>query len=83
MSYDKKSKAATYTRVYVVAESTKEGEDFVYIENAKDHLVMDGVKQAFFPRFKASTERFYNADCFDAHMAAHPDLKEVVKEAKP
>ncbi len=83
LSYDKKSKAATYTRVYVVAESTKEGEDFVYIENAKDHLVMDGVKQAFFPRFKASTERFYNADCFDAHMAAHPDLKEVVKEAKP
>ncbi|MCC7500980.1 MAG: hypothetical protein IT229_00530, partial [Flavobacteriales bacterium] len=83
LSYDKKTKAATYTRVYVVAESSKDGGDFVYIENAKDHLVMDGLKQAFFPRFNASKERFYNADCFDAHIATHPELKGMLKEAQP
>jgi hypothetical protein len=82
LSYDKKTKAATYTRVYVITE-TKDGGDLVYIENAKDHLQMDGVKQAFFPKFKASSERFYNADCFDAHVGAHPGLKEVLKEAQP
>jgi hypothetical protein len=82
LSYDKKTRTATYTRVYVITE-TKEGGDLVYIENAKDHLQMDGVKQAFFPKFKANTERFYNADCFDAHMAKHPELKAVVKEAQP
>ena len=82
LSYDKKSKAATYTRVYVVTGSN-DGGDLVYIENAKDHLRMDGVKQAFFPEFKASTERFYNADCFDVHVVTHPELKEVLKEAQP
>ncbi|MEO8066656.1 MAG: hypothetical protein ABI599_03075 [Flavobacteriales bacterium] len=83
LTYDKKSHAASYARVYVVVDMAKDSSEFVYMESAKDHLVMGGAKQASFPQFKASTQRFYNAACFDKQLAAHPELNTVVQEEKP
>ncbi len=78
---DRKSGKANYSRVYVVVETNKDGSDIVYLETAEDHLRMEGLKQAFFPKFKPISERFYNAECFDRQLAAHPELKERVVNA--
>jgi len=78
LTYDKKLRKATYDRVFVVVDVSTDGTEFVYLEESEQHMVMGGVKQALFPKFKASTQRFYNADCFDERMAAEPSLKEVV-----
>lgn len=80
LRFDKKTGKATYTRVYVMVEKTKDGEDYVYLETAEDHLRMGGAKQAFFPRYNKRIERFYDAGCFDAQVAQHPELKDVVSE---
>lgn len=78
---DKKTKRVNCTRVFVVVEASKDGSEVVYLETSDDHMRMDGLKQAFFPQFKASSERFYNARCFDGVMAAHPELRTHVVEA--
>lgn len=75
LTYDKKLGKGLYTRVYVVVETAKDSGEFVYLETTENHLRMGGIKQAFFPKFKARTERFYNADCFDRTVLAHPELK--------
>jgi hypothetical protein len=80
MTYDKKTKAASYTRVFVVVMTAKDGTEYVYVESAKDHLSMGGAKTATFPKFAPNTERYYNATCFDAQLAAHPELEALVKE---
>jgi hypothetical protein len=72
---DKKTRRVNCTRVYVVAETANDGSTYVYVEDASQRLRMDGLKQAFFPRFRPATERFYNAACFDRRLAAHPELK--------
>ena len=73
---DKKTHRMNCTHVFVVVETTKDGNEFVYVENAEQHLRMDGMKQAYFPQFKPATERFYSADCFARQVSAHPELKE-------
>jgi hypothetical protein len=78
LNYDKKEGKAFYSRVYVVVQTTKDGSEVVHLESTDDHLTMGGVKEALFPKFKASTERFYNADCFDRRLAAHPELQAVL-----
>jgi len=60
--------------------TAKDGSGFVYVESAKDHLSMGGTKTATFPKYAPSTERYYNATCFDAQLAAHPELGALVKE---
>jgi hypothetical protein len=80
MTYDKKTKAASYTRVFVVVMTAKDGTEYVYVESAKDHLSMGGAKTATFPKFAPNTERYYNATCFDAQLEAHPELEALVKE---
>jgi len=79
LDYDKRSGTATYSRVYVVAETVK-GQDFVYLERPDVHAQVDGPRQAFFPKFTAKSQRFYRARCFDAQVAHHPELKQVLKE---
>jgi|GEM_PF-2261947 len=78
---DKKTKKVNCTRVFVVVELSKDSTDVVYIETADQHMQMDGLKQAWFPKFKASSERFYSAECFDKQLTAHPELKERIVEA--
>lgn len=79
---DKKTKKVNCTRVFVVVELSKDSAELVYIETADQHMQMDGLKQAWFPKFKPATERFYSAECFDRQMAAHPELKERLVEGK-
>ena len=79
---DKKTKKVNCTRVFVVVELSNDGTEVVYIETADQHMRMDGLKQAWFPKFKPSSERFYSAECFDERLAAHPELWERVVEGK-
>ncbi|MBS1580672.1 MAG: hypothetical protein JST66_00575 [Bacteroidetes bacterium] len=81
LRFDKKKGAATYTRVYVMVETSKDGSEVVYLETTDDHMRMGGAKQAFFPRYNKRTERFYQADCFDRQVAQHPELKEILTES--
>lgn len=81
LRFDKKKGAATYTRVYVMVETSKDGSEIVYLETTDDHLRMGGAKQAFFPRYNKRTERFYQADCFDRQVAQHPELKAILAES--
>ena len=68
------------TRVFVVVDKAADGGEYVYVEEAAQRMRPDGLKQAWFPKFKPASERFYNATCFDAQVAAHPELKEVLVE---
>lgn len=79
---DKRTKKVNCTRVFVVVERSADSTEVVYIETADQHLQMDGVKQAWFPKFKAASERFYSAECFDTRLSEHPELKEHVLEGK-
>lgn len=79
---DKKTKVLNCTRVFVVVERSSDSTEVVYIETADQHMQMDGLKQAWFPKFKATSERFYSAECFDKQLAAHPDLKARVVEGR-
>jgi hypothetical protein len=83
LTYNKQSGTASYARVYVVVETAKDGTDLVYIETTEDHLRMGGAKQAYFPKFRPSTQRFYNADCFDRQVAAHSDLERILRKGEP
>ncbi len=78
---DKKTKKVNCTRVFVVVETSKDGGETVYLETADQHMRMDGLKQAYFPKFKPASERFYSAECFDKQVNAHPELKDHVVEA--
>ena len=77
---DKKTRKANCTRVFVVVETSSDGTELVYLETSDKHMQMEGMKQAYFPKFKPSTERFYLAECFDRQVAAHPELKARVVE---
>ena len=79
---DKKTKKLNCTRVFVVVERSADSTEVVYIETADQHMQMDGLKQAWFPKFKSASERFYSAECFDKQLAAHPELKDRVFESK-
>ena len=78
---DKKTKQLNCTRVFVVVEMSKDSTEVIYLETSDQHMQMGGLKQAWFPKFKPSSERFYSAECFDKQMTAHPDLKAHVVEA--
>ncbi|MBP7513634.1 MAG: hypothetical protein KA791_03750 [Flavobacteriales bacterium] len=78
---DKKTKKLNCTRVFVVVEKSQDSTEVVYIETADQHMV-DGMKQAWFPKFRAASERFYSAECFDKRLSEHPELKEHVVEAQ-
>ena len=80
LTHDKKTHNTNYSRVYVVVMTSKDGGESVYIESTKDHIQMGGAKEALFPQFKASTQRFYNAECFDRKLTDHPELKARLKE---
>lgn len=77
---DKATGRMNCTRVFVVVEKAADGGEYVYVEEAAQRMRPDGLKQAWFPKFKPASERFYNATCFDAQMAAHPELKEQLVE---
>lgn len=78
---DKKTKKLNCTRVFVVVEKSQDSTEVVYIETA-DQQMVDGMKQAWFPKFRAASERFYSAECFDKRLSEHPELKEHVVEAQ-
>ncbi len=78
---DRKTKKLNCTRVFVVVEKSQDSTEVVYIETADQHMV-DGLKQAWFPKFKAASERFYSAECFDRQVAAHPELKAHLVEGR-
>ena len=78
---DKRTKKLNCTRVFVVVEKSQDSTEVVYIETADQHMV-DGMKQAWFPKFRAASERFYSAECFDKRLSEHPELKEHVVEAQ-
>lgn len=80
---NKKTGMVNYSRVYVVVETAKDGDGYVYVESADQHVKMDGLKEAYFPQFKPANERFYAAECFDRMLAAHPELKAHLVEARP
>lgn len=80
LTHDKKTHNTNYSRVYVVVMTAKDGAESVYLESTRDHMVMGGAKQAVFPQFKPSTQRFYNAECFDRQLITHPELKDRLKE---
>lgn len=77
---DKATGRMNCTRVFVVVDKAADGGEYVYVEESAQRMRPDGLKQAWFPKFKPSTERFYNATCFDAQLAAHPELKEQLVE---
>ena len=77
---DKATGRMNCTRVFVVVDKAADGGEYVYVEEAVQRMRPDGLKQAWFPKFKPASERFYNATCFDAQVAAHPELKEVLVE---
>ena len=77
---DKATGRMNCTRVFVVVEKAADGGEYVYVEEAAQRMRPDGLKQAWFPKFKPASERFYNATCFDAQVQAHPELKEVLVE---
>ena len=79
---DRKTKKLNCTRVFVVVERSKDSTEVVYIETADQNMQMDGLKQAWFPKFKAASERFFSADCFDRQVGAHPELRERVVETQ-
>lgn len=79
---DKKTKKVNCTRVFVVVERSTDSTEVVYIETADQHMQMDGLKQAWFPKFKAASERFYSAECFDKRLGEHPELTEHVLETR-
>ena len=81
LTYNKKDNSVSYSRVFVVVQTANDGKDFVYVESTEDHMRMGGAKQAFFPKFTPSKERFYNATCFDAQLAQHPELAEKLKQS--
>ncbi len=78
---DKKTKKLNCTRVFVVVEKSADGTEVVYLETADQHMV-DGLKQAWFPKFRAASERFYSAECFDGKVAVRPELREHLVEGK-
>lgn len=77
---DKATGRMNCTRVFVVVDKAADGGEYVYVEEAAQRMRPDGLKQAWFPKFKPATERFYNATCFDAQVVAHPELKEQLVE---
>lgn len=77
---DKATGRMNCTRVFVVVEKAADGGEYVYVEEGAQRMRPDGLKQAWFPKFKPASERFYNATCFDAQVEAHPELKEVLVE---
>lgn len=79
---DRKTGKANCTHVFVVVETMKDGFETVYLETTDSHMRMDGLKQAYFPKFKPATDRFYNAACFDAHVERSPQLKEHIVESQ-
>ena len=79
---DKQTRKVNCTRVFVVVERSKDSTEVIYLETADQHMQMDGLKQAYFPKFKRATERFYSAECFDTRLSEHPELKEHVVEAQ-
>jgi hypothetical protein len=82
LTVDKKTKVASYSLVYVVVATFKDGDHYVYLESPKDHLNVSGAKTALFLEYTPRV-RFYNATCFDAQLSAHPELKSVVQEQQP
>ena len=76
----RKSGTASYARVFVVVEIAKDGSESVHIQRAADQMRTDGVKQAVFPKFTPSEQRFYNATCLDARSERHADLTALLKE---
>ncbi|MFZ1688238.1 MAG: hypothetical protein WAU70_12485, partial [Flavobacteriales bacterium] len=83
LTVDKKTGTASYARVYVVVDMSKDSTEYVYIESTDDHLRMGGSREAVFPKYSPSKQRFYNAACFDAHIGRHPELKAKLKEEAP
>lgn len=79
---DKQTKKVNCTRVFVVVELSKDSTEVIYLETSDQHMQMDGLKQAWFPKFKPASERFYSADCFDRQLTAHPELKDHVVEGQ-
>lgn len=77
---DKATGRMNCTRVFVVVDKAADGGEYVYVEEAAQRMRPDGLKQAWFPKFKPASERFYNATCFDAQVQAHPELKEQLVE---
>lgn len=79
LSYNKKTKKATYSIYYIVVDEIK-GEVFVYLETPETHNLTTGEKQSIFSPFKVKYDRFYKADCFMKIINDNPDLNEIIKK---
>lgn len=80
VTWDRKAGTGTYQRVFVVAETMKDGSTSVYLEHAADRMKSGGLKEALFPRIKPATQRFYNAACFDEQVAVDSALQSLLTE---
>jgi hypothetical protein len=81
-TFDKKKNKGLYTRVYVMIDANDDGSEYMYLETSEDHRAKNGMKQSFMPKFSPRSERFYDAQCFDRELVAHPELKSNVAEAE-
>lgn len=59
-------------------DTNEDGAESMYLETSEEHRRTDGLKQSYLPNFKANTERFYDAQCFNLALIEHPELKEEV-----
>ena len=78
LTYDKKEKKSRCTRVYVMIDTNDDGSESMYLETTVEHRRADGDKQVYLPKYKANSERFYDAQCFDRALIAHPEVNEYV-----
>jgi hypothetical protein len=79
LTYDKKSGAMSYARVFVEAMTADNGREFVYLLSPEDHLG-SGTKKMLFPAYTPHTDRFYNGTCFDAQLKRFRELAAKLKE---
>lgn len=80
VTWDRKAGKGSYQRVFVMTEAMKDGTTAVYLEHAADRLKSGGMKEAWFPRIKPATQRFYDAQCFDEQVAVDSALSTVLSE---
>lgn len=78
LRYHRKRKRATLQRVYVVAKHTNDGREYVFLEGTDSHHRVGTTTEVIFPAYRKKNERFYTAACFDAKLAANPDLRTVI-----
>lgn len=77
LTYNKKTKTATYKSYYLVVDERKE-QVFVYLESPESHKEISGNKQAVFLSDNPKNERFYVLECLLKTVSENPELKTII-----